>query len=196
LTQSREGREPFGTLALSARSTGSYLARLGVTRCVTRRLVRHLANRTIPDDTRSYRSALKRRRSPATKQPSRKYERLPARACHPSASALQVLALQDLALDARAALRHSVGTPIPVFHITRSLIRKHRLHGQRKKDDRLRRSRNTLLPRNNRIQGASILNQSCVRDSHLESILLRLVLASETKPAGPQKGARHRHACA
>jgi len=58
---------PFGTLALSARFTGSYLAqplaRLGVTRRVTRRLVRHLANRTIPDDTRSYRSALKRRRT-------------------------------------------------------------------------------------------------------------------------------------
>jgi len=53
--------------------------------------------------------------APATKQPSRNYERLPARACHPSASALQVLALQHLALDTRAALRHSVGTPIPVF---------------------------------------------------------------------------------
>jgi len=62
-------REPLGTLALSARFTGGYLARrsqlarLGVTRRVTRRLVRHLANRTIPDDTRSYRSALKRRRT-------------------------------------------------------------------------------------------------------------------------------------
>jgi hypothetical protein len=84
-----------------------------------------------------------RRGAPATKQPSRNYERLPARVCHPSASALQVLALQDLALDARAALRHSVGTPIPVCHITRSLIRKHRLYAQRKKDDWLRRSRNT-----------------------------------------------------
>src|SRR5215470_10384001 len=94
---------------------------------------------------------------------------------HPSASALQVVALQDLALDARAALRHSVGTPIPISHITRSLIRKYRLYAQRKKDAWLRRSRNTpFLLRNNRILGEPILNQSCARDSILESISLCL----------------------
>src|SRR5690349_14874869 len=96
--------------------------------------------------------------APATKQPSRNYERLPARARHPSASALQVLALRILALDTRAALRHSVGTPIPIFHISRSLIRKHRLHAHRKKDDRRDDHATLCLPRNNRIQSAPILN--------------------------------------
>src|SRR5262249_11614937 len=38
LTQSREPSEPFGTLALSARFTGSYLARLGVTRRAAHRV--------------------------------------------------------------------------------------------------------------------------------------------------------------
>src|SRR5262249_16143795 len=79
------------------------------------------------------------RGAPATTQPISELRPTASTGlCHPSAAALQVLAL-----DTRAALRHSVGTPIPIFHITRSLIRKHRLHAQRKKDDRLRRSRNT-----------------------------------------------------
>ena len=127
----------------------TWCARPGVTRRVTRRLVRHLANRTIPDDTRSYRSALKRRRTSnkATISELRTTAGTgfsPIRLSAPG-SGLTGSGLADLALDARAALRHSVGTPIPISQITRSLIRKHRLHAQRKKDDQLRRSRNTLF---------------------------------------------------
>ena len=91
----------------------------------------------------SYRSALEQRRTSNKATISELRTTAGTGLYHPSASALQVLALQVLALDARAALRHSVGTPIPVCHITRSLIRKHRLYAQRKKDDWLRRSRNT-----------------------------------------------------
>jgi hypothetical protein len=60
------------------------------------------------------------------------------------------------------------------------LIRKHRLHAQRKKDGRLRRSRNTrLLLRNNRIQSGSILNQSCAQDSPMSQYCSGSLLASE-----------------
>ena len=100
-------------------------------------------DRTVPDETHSYRSAHEKRRTSNKATISELRTTAGTGLYHPSASALQVLALQVLALDARAALRHSVGTPIPVCHITRSLIRKHRLYAQRKKDDWLRRSRNT-----------------------------------------------------
>jgi hypothetical protein len=182
LTQSRGG-EPLGTLALSAHFTECYLARRGV-RDLMSLVVSLVAGYAI------WRTAQFRMTHAATEAHMRK-RRTSNKATiselrttagtglhHPSASALQVLvlqvlALQDPALDARAALRHSVGTPIPSSHITRSLIRKHRLHAQRKKDGRLRRSRNTpFLLRNNRIQSGSILNQSCARDSPLESISL------------------------
>jgi hypothetical protein len=166
LTQSREEHEPLRTLAPSLRlldATWRDLVSL-VASLVARRANRCAIWRTAQSGmAHAATEAHLSKGASATKQPARNYERLPARVFHPSASALQVLALQNLALDARAALRHSIGTPIPICHITRSLIRKHRLYAQRKKDDRLRRSRNTsLLLRNNRIQSGSILNQSCV----------------------------------
>ena len=159
------------------------------------RLVHRLANRTILEDTRGYRSALKRRRT-SNKTTISELRTTAGTGLSPIRFSAPSSGLAASGLGYASGAQTLSRPPIPASDITRSLIRKYRLHAQRKKDDRLRRSRNTLLPRNNRIQSASILNQSCVRDSHLESILLRLVLASETKPAGPQKGARHRHACA
>jgi hypothetical protein len=106
--------------------------------------MRHLANRTIPDDTRSYRSALKRRRT-SNKATISEVRTTAGTGFSPIRFSAPGSGLADLALDARAALRHSVGTPIPAFDITRRLIRKHRHYARRKKDDRLRRSRNTLF---------------------------------------------------